>query len=329
MEKQNIRSIIIKFFENNFSKDLILRFQFWFTQTGQQDIKEDILNELWESETAGVNELTLYGLKEINRRIGKKPASGSLYRRILQIAALFLLPLAGSFLTYWVMDQNDYQPVQVAEMVEYNVPDGDMKYIVLPDGTQVWLNAGSVLLHSGEMSGPERILFLTGEASFQVKKDSVRPFIVKTQYMQIEALGTTFNVKSYNDAGTKEVTLEEGSVRVEVNGKITASELMYPNEQMVYDHRLTKVSKYPVDAGLVARWKEGYLVFQDASFEEVIRTIERRFKVSVNYDIRKYGGGNFSIKYMPYENVQQILDVFSGLNPGMEWTIENEIITIK
>lgn len=355
MDKQNIRSIITRFFENNFSKELMLKFQFWFSQTENRDLKDDVLNELWEKETAEANDLTLYGLEEMNvfvkqmsksqtcldyatarkrlmksnYRIGKKSTHISLTQRILRIAAIFLLPVAGSLLTWWLVNNKNEQPAQFAEMVEYIIPDGEMKQVTLPDGSEIWLNAGSVLLYSGDFSGPTRTLFLSGEATFQVIKDSERPFIVKTQYMQVEALGTTFNVKSYNDTGLKEVTLEEGLVRVDVNGKITASEIMYPNEQFIYDHRNAKTSKHPVDAELVARWKEGFLVFQDASFEEIIHTVERRFKVTVNYDIRKYGGGSFSIKYTPYENVEQILTILETLNPGLKWSMENDMITIK
>lgn len=329
MDKQNIRSIITRFFENNFSKELILKFQFWFSQTEDRDLKDDILNELWKKETAEANELTLYGLEEISHRIGKRSTHISLTQRFLRIAAIFLLPVAGSLQTLWLMNNKDEQPVQFAEMVEYSIPDGEMKQVTLPDGSEIWLNAGSMLFYSGDFSGPTRTLFLNGEATFKVTKDPQRPFIVRTQYMQVEALGTMFNVKSYNDLGLTEVTLEEGSVRVDVNGKVTTSELMQPNEQFVYDHRNAKTSKYPVDAELVAKWKEGYLVFQDASFEDIIRTVERRFNVTVNYDIRKYGGGSFSVKYTPYENVEQILNILETLNPGLKWTMENDIISIK
>lgn len=331
MDKQNIHSIITRFFENNFSRKLMLKFQFWFSQTEDRDLKDDVLNELWEKETAEANELTLYGLEEISNRIGMKNNTTrlSIIQRFMRIAAIFLLPVAGSLLTWWLMNNTNEQPVQYAEMVEYIIPDGEMEQVTLPDGSKIWLNAGSVLLYSGDFSGPTRILYLNGEATFQVMKDSGRPFIVKTQYMQVEALGTIFNVKSYNDDGQTEVTLEEGLIRVDVNGRITSSELIYPNEQLVYDHRNAKTSKHTVDAELVARWKDGYLVFQDTSFEDIIRTVERRFKVTINYDIRKYGGGSFSVKYTPYENVQQILTILETLNPGLKWTMENEMITIK
>lgn len=331
MEKKHIRTLIIRFFENNFSKETILKFQFWLTLAEDKEMKEVVLNEIWEKETAQADKLTLQGLKDMNRRIGKidKTDNNPLFQRLLRIAAILALPVVGSLLTYWFISSGDQQIVQTAEMTEYIVPDGEMKQLVLPDGSEVWLNAGSILLFSGNLSGSTRSLYLSGEAIFHVKKDSERPFIVKTKHTQVEALGTTFNVKAYNDSGLTEVTLAEGVIRLDLNGKIKASEIVRPDEQFVYDHRNGKIEKKQVDAELVGKWKEGYLVFHDSSFEEIIRAIERRFNVTVNYDIRKYGGGKFSIKYTPYENVNQVLSILETINPGLTWFRKDNVIEIK
>ncbi|WP_313380073.1 FecR domain-containing protein [Proteiniphilum saccharofermentans] len=331
MDIDPIRILITRFFENDFPKESILKFQHWFTRRENNEEKKRILHELWEQETAKPDKRTLQGLEEMNRRIGKekKSISVSLSRRLLRIVSILLLPIMSGVLTYWIMYNKTESLAQKMEIIEHIVPDGEMKQILLPDGSKVWLNAGSMLFYSDGFSGLNRRLFLSGEATFQVQKDAKRPFIVKTQYMEVEALGTTFNVRSYVDAGMTAVTLEEGSVRVNVDGKVSISEVISPNEQFVYDHRHGKTSRFEVDAELVSKWKEGYLVFNDASFEDIIRTVERRFNVTVYYDIRKYGGGVFSIKYTPYENVRQVLTVLEALNPGLQWTSQDDIIYIE
>ncbi|MEA5127444.1 MAG: FecR domain-containing protein [Proteiniphilum sp.] len=334
MDKHHIRILITRFFENDFPKESVLKFQQWFTHKEDSVVKNEVLKELWEREEADADAHTLLALDEMNSRIGKNKKTGTLSvsRRLLRIASILLLPVIGGLLTYWMMHTESDSMVQSTpktEIVEHIVPDGEMKQVLLPDSSEVWLNAGSMLLYSDDFSGPNRSLFLSGEATFQVKKDPERPFIVKTQYMQVEALGTTFNVKSYVDVGTMAVTLEEGSVRVDVIGKVNVSEVISPNEQLIYDHRQGKTSRLEVDARLVSRWREGYLVFEEASFEEIIHTIERRFNVTVYYDVRKYGGGRFSVKYTPYENVQQVLTVLETLNPGLKWTANNNTIYIR
>ena len=334
MDKHHIRVLITRFFENDFPKESVLKFQQWFTREEDSVVKNEVLKELWEREEADVDARTLLALDEMNSRIGKnkKTVNLSLSRRLLRIASILLLPVIGGLFTYWMMkNQTDTVALSTprTEIVEHIVPDGEMKQVLLPDGSEVWLNAGSSLLYSDDFSGPSRRLFLNGEATFRVEKKPEQPFIVKTQYMQVEALGTTFNVKSYADVGTMAVTLEEGSVKVDVTGKVNVSEVISPNEQLIYDHRQGKTSKLQVDAELVSRWKEGYLVFEEASFEEIIHTIERRFNVTVYYDVRKYGGGRFSVKYTPYENVGQVLTILETLNPGLKWTVTDNIIYIR
>lgn len=334
MDKHHIRILITRFFENDFPKESILKFQQWFTRKEDNVVKNEVLKELWEQEEVEANEHTLLALNEMNSRIGKnkKTVKLPLSRKLLRIASILLLPVVGGLFTYWLMN-NQSNPMGLStpktEIVEHIVPDGEMKQVILPDGSEVWLNAGSMLLYSDDLSGSSRRLFLNGEATFRVEKDPERPFIVKTQYMQVEALGTTFNVKSYVDMGTMAVTLEEGSVRVDVTGKVNVSEVISPNEQLIYDHRQGKTSKLEVDAELVSRWKEGYLVFEEASFEEIIHTIERRFNVTVYYDVRKYGGGRFSVKYTPYEDVRQVLTILETLNPGLKWRINDNTVYIK
>lgn len=331
MDKHHIRILMARFFENDFPKESVLKFQQWFTCKENSVLKDEVLNELWKQEAAEADTHTLHALEAINRRIGKdkKPVHLSLSRRLLRFASILLLPVIGGLLTYWIMHGQFESSVPKMEIVEHIVPDGEMKQVLLPDGSEVWLNAGSMLLYSDDLSGSIRRLFLNGEATFRVEKDLERPFIVKTQYMQVEALGTTFNVRSYVDAGTAAVTLEKGLVRVDVDGKVRVSEVISPNEQFVYNHRQGKTARLQVDAELVSKWKEGYLVFEETSFEEIIRTVERRFNVTVYYDVRKYGGGRFSVKYTPYENVRQVLTILETLNPGLKWTIEDDTIHIK
>ncbi|HBT86890.1 MAG TPA: FecR family protein [Porphyromonadaceae bacterium] len=330
MDKHHIRKLITRFFENDFPKESILKFQQWFTLKEDRTEKDEVLKELWELETAEADKLTLQALGEMIQQIKKKNKIVYFSKYLLRIASILLLPIIGGLITFWVIqDSSNKSPVVITEIIEHIVPDGEIKQLILPDGSEVWLNAGSILLYPHDFSGSVRSLFLSGEATFCVEKDPERPFVVKTQYMHVEAIGTTFNVKSYADVGTTTVTLEVGSIRVEVNGKSNFSGLIQPNEQLVYDHRRGETSKLQVDAKLASRWKEGYLVFKDAPFEEIIRTIERRFNMTIYYDVRKYGGGSFNVRYSPYENAQQVLNILETLNPGLKWTIVDRTIYIK
>ena len=333
MKKEDIRALITHFFEHDYPKEAILKFQYWLTHQEDRPLKDEVMNELWEKETAEADEYTLSGLQEMNNRIKPlaKPVEVSLGKRLARIAATLLLPLLGAAATYYILSSEPERAKAKENIMvaEYIVHDGEMQQVVLPDNSTAWINAGTMLVFSQDPKKKTRTVFLNGEATFDIRKDKDKPFFVKSQHLQIEALGTKFNVNTYSDSGISTVTLEEGMVRVSIDSQSNRPTVLLPNEQLVYNYRSGRISKHPIDAQLVSKWKEGYLVFHDAPFEDVMRAIERRFSVTINYDIRKYGGGSFSIKYAPYEKVEQVLDILQTLNPDMQWNKEKNTITIR
>ncbi|NJK96629.1 MAG: FecR domain-containing protein, partial [Bacteroidales bacterium] len=123
-----------------------------------------------------------------------------------KVAAVFLAVVVSVFLTYTVLKP---QPFQNAGTTYYEIkaPLGAKTEITMPDGSKVLLNAGSKLKYNAGFNINNRELSLDGEAFFNVHKNKNLPFIVKTSYIDIKAVGTAFNVKAYNDEGTIETTL--------------------------------------------------------------------------------------------------------------------------
>jgi ferric-dicitrate binding protein FerR (iron transport regulator) len=170
-------------------------------------LNESVMGKIWEETDAVADESTLRDLKALHSRIRKAKIIPLLRR----IAAVVLLPLAGAALMYWHMpEQQEVSP----EWMECFVPGAERKEVTLPDGTHVWLNSGSVLIYDKEFHGKARMLYLNGEAIFNVARNREKPFIVKTNYMNIEALGTVFNVEAYSDAEYTTATLGEGKALV-------------------------------------------------------------------------------------------------------------------
>ena len=105
---------------------------------------------------------------------------------------------------------------------------------VLPDGTVVWLNAGSRIEYKIPDNKPVREVTMEGEAYFNVSKDPDHPFTVNAGEMIIKAYGTAFNVKAYPDEKAVETTLVEGSVSVEIENKPSNKTMLRPNDQAIY-----------------------------------------------------------------------------------------------
>ncbi len=151
--------------------------------------------------------------------------------------------------------------------------------MVLEDGTKVWLNAGSSLTYPVAFVGNERSVSITGEAYFEVAKNKRKPFRVRRDNMQIEVLGTHFNVNAFTDDPNMKVTLLEGSVKV-YNGKVSG--MLKPGQQAK-----VKNDDINVESGInldqVMAWKNGYFSFEKASVAEVMGEIARWYNITVVY----------------------------------------------
>jgi len=164
-------------------------------------------------------------------------------------------------------------------------PRGGQYQLVLPDGSKVWLNAASSLKYPTAFTGKERSVELTGEAYFEVAKSSSQPFLVKVGGMQVDVLGTSFNINSYSDEASIRTTLLEGSVRIHRgSGKV----LLQPGQQAQVETAPNASAEIRVihDADLdkVMAWKNGFFNFQDASLEEVMRQLQRWYDIEIVYE---------------------------------------------
>jgi transmembrane sensor len=159
-------------------------------------------------------------------------------------------------------------------------PRGGQYQIVLSDGTQVWLNAGSSLRFPASFNESRRTVEVTGEAYFEVAKHASRPFIVKINEAEIQVLGTHFNVMAYQDEASIRTTLLEGAVKF-VKGN--ASSLLKPGQQsqLSQDGQIKIVSN--VDVEQVVAWKNGMFYFDNADIGTVMRQLSRWYDVEVMY----------------------------------------------
>jgi len=166
---------------------------------------------------------------------------------------------------------------------EYNVmetPHGGQYRLMLPDGSQVWLNAASRLRYPVAFTGHNREVELTGEAYFEITENKSAPFVVKTQKLSVNVLGTGFNVNAYEDEPVIATTLVHGSVKV-VSASGTA--LVQPGQQVAIDNATLQMKTSTPNLDNVLAWKEGKFHFDGASIYTIMRQISRWYDVHVVY----------------------------------------------
>jgi hypothetical protein len=185
-----------------------------------------------------------------------------------------------------------------------STPRGGQYQLILSDGSKVWLNAASSLRFPASFSGKERKVELLGEAYFEVAKNAAKPFKVKTNGMEVEVLGTHFNINSYEDESAIRTTLLEGSIKINKQG---SSSLLKPGEQALLNKKGEIKIINHADVEEAIAWKEGKFQFDKADIHAVMRQIARWYDVDVAYQgsVSTHFGGTIS----RHVNLSQVLNM--------------------
>ena len=159
------------------------------------------------------------------------------------MAASFVLCLSLGLLYHYTFRTNNHASFSVGHKI--STERGEKKHVIMPDGTQIWLNAESELFYEASFNTENRDIKLTGEAYFDVSKNKKLPFIVKANGIKIKVLGTAFNVRAYNEEGEIQTSLIEGKIELSTANKTGSSQSfnMQPGEKITIQKRLIKDDK--------------------------------------------------------------------------------------
>ena len=193
-------------------------------------------------------------------------------------AILLIIITATVFINEFSFENKVNQVQPVAEVIKQN-PHGQKSQIMLPDGSKVWLNAGSTLSFPERFADSLRLVKLSGEAFFDVARDTLRAFTVISGGISTTALGTSFNILAY-DTSSVQVSLLSGKVRVNNLTKKDNTVVLKPGFAVSY-YQSEKGNIFQFEQQNVLAWKDGILLFDNDSFDEFIRKIERWYGVNV------------------------------------------------
>ena len=221
-----------------------------------------------------------------------------------------------------------YDTTARQEENKYNrieVPRGSEYWIVLPDGTRVWLNAATELKYPVAFHAKERRVYLKGEAYFEVAPDKNRPFYVETEEVKIRVLGTVFDVNTHYTRGVRTV-LVEGAVALEWGDQKEIR--MKPGELADFDRTTTEVTLKEVDVTSYISWKEGYFVFEDEPLEEIMHTLSLWYDKEFLFVGKRSRALHFSGHIKRYERIETILSAITDVT-GVEFRMNRQIILIR
>ncbi|WP_316843987.1 FecR family protein [Pedobacter psychrodurus] len=203
-----------------------------------------------------------------------------------------------------------------------STPKGGAYQIELPDGTRVWLNAGSSLKFPANFPSSERKVDLQGEAYFEVAKNALKPFKVECNRQEITVLGTHFNVNAYANEKQIKTTLFEGAVRLNAKGAV--SRALKPGEEAAFSSGKFLISRTNGEESIA--WKKGIFQFEDADIATIMRQLERWYNVEVEYR-GNISEDTFRGKISRNVNLSQVLEILEV--GGVKFDIEGKKIIVN
>lgn len=230
----------------------------------------------------------------------------------LRAVAAVLILISISALIYKVESPDNRLATVVKNSKPVKPDKPGRRFINLPDGSSVILNENSRLEFGRFNANGKREVYLEGEAYFDIKRDASRPFIVYTGKLQTTVLGTAFNINSNSQNGTITVTVTRGKVKV--GDKTHIFNVIDPDEQVVFDKRLSQHIKKSVKAETFIAWKNEDIYFDDVYIKDVANQLEERFNVSIIFSSEIIKNCRFSATFLKSQSLEQILNVIGEFN---------------
>ncbi|RYY69264.1 MAG: FecR family protein [Chitinophagaceae bacterium] len=284
--------------------------------------------------------------------LATEPASDRWFSvgRLSFMVVLMLVMLSGWFLLS-SKKSSDKSLFASEKFKEIQTRKGARTKIKLPDGSDVWLNAGSKLNFDKNFEGDTREVYLTGEAYFDVVHNAEKPFIIHTTKINVKVLGTRFNVKAYEGDKTTETSLIKGSVEVFLKSDPNKKYLLKPNQKLVLSNETAIASEtiasraavnplqfnpkvaitelsylHDEKADVESSWTRNILSFEDELFSEVAKKMERWYDVTIVFKNkrweREYMSGSFE-----QEDLEQAL-IALKYSTGFNFKTDGKTVTI-
>lgn len=217
------------------------------------------------------------------------------------------------------------------EVLVYNtlkVPYGKRFEIQLSDGTKVFLDAGTSLKYPVSfIRNHPREVFLNGEAYFDVSEDKDQPFRVNVGALNIEVLGTEFNVQAYTEDQSFDVILVEGSVKLYQNLEDKNKMTIFPGERGVFNRKEKTITVDEVNTTVYTAWRKGELVFRNMTFNNIIKKLERHFNVVIINQNKLLSEQVFNASFNN-DSIESVLSYFEDIS-DLQYEFKDNIIYIK
>lgn len=288
--------------------------------------------ELWVS-SAVADDTQQYDVDQaferFRKRTGLDQSGRQSYKwyRTWSVAAVAIVLLGLITVTaYW---QGSRQIQSNFSDIVVEAPLGSKTKLTLPDGSTVWLNAGSKMIYSQGFGVSDRRLAFQGEGYFEVEKNDEMPFLVQTHDVNVTVVGTKFNFRNYPEDEEAVVELLEGKVALENQLKEESVRYLSPNEKMVLHKATGKMDITSAKVKEVTLWTENILLFDEDLLPDIVRELERSYHVQIEIENEDLKQTRFYGQFNQLEqNIYDVLDMLSETGK-LKYHEEGKVIYLK
>ena len=265
---------------------------------------------------------------EYNRYLSDRVKKMNRQSFIYKIAAVLAFPIAMAI--GWYLFGESEKPVQLAEQLyEISSPKGHVSKVKLPDGTQVWINTNSSIVYdAATFNQNNREIQLKGEAYFEVTSSEEKPFIVVTPHANVKVTGTSFNVNAYPASPLFETVLAEGKIELQLKSGATESLIVEPNQQVIFNSINKKFDIQSVEAEMFTAWRNGEIIFKDATLADLIKELERIYDIQFHLKPASLGELRFRGMFSYNNNLIEALEKIKK-SSNLDYYIENKEVWLK
>lgn len=333
-ENKHIDELIANYLTEGLDKNALDELKTWIAASAENQQYFIRQREIWFSAVSREAE-SVYdkdkAFENFRNRVESQKEIQSTSRRGFSLSALWryaavvAIIIAVGCISYW---QGEVNVKDTFADISVEAPLGSKTKLYLPDGTLVWLNAGSRMTYSQGFGVDNRKVELEGEGYFEVKRNEKIPFFVKTKDLQLQVLGTKFNFRDYPEDHEVVVSLLEGKVGLNNLLREEKEAVLSPDERAVLNKANGLLTVESVTASNASQWTDGYLFFDEELLPDIAKELERSYNVKIHIandslkTFRFYG--NFVRRE---QNIQEVLEALASTEK-MQYKIEERNITI-
>lgn len=289
-------------------------------------IKLDIYGQLTPEQLQAKRELSLGDLK--NHFFPEETPRAKTIRfpawiRSVAACLFVLIAIAGIFYFKKNSHQQLFNPTA---FLEIKTGKGEMKVITLTDGSKITLNNESRLKYPVAFNGKAREVFLTGEAFFEVAHDPVKPFNVHTDQLNVQVLGTSFNVKAYHEDKEQAVSVATGKVGVIATVAKIKTYMLLPGDQLAYNRYTGKFVHSITDVTMIRAWQNGRFVFRNETLKNITRQLARYYNVKFIFNSKLLSARQLSLS-VKNQSIGTVMKTLS-ISGEFRYKTESNKITI-